>query len=71
MSDYVLVCTQEILPSGTCEGVTSWVDMSDIKAINPLTEFDQVVFGQVNGIILISFLTGHFAGRFVKWMGWK
>ena len=69
MADYVLVCTEETLPTGTCSGVTSWVDMSTIETINPLAEFDSTIFGIVNGSILLSFLIGHGAGRVVRWLG--
>ena len=69
MSDYVLVCTEETLPTGTCSGVTMWVDMHSIEAINPLNEFDIEIFGYVNMTILISFLVGHATGRLLKWLG--
>ena len=69
MADYVLVCTEDTLPIGTCSGVTTWVDMHSIEAINPLNEFDIDIFAYVNMTILISFLIGHATGRLLKWLG--
>lgn len=69
MSNFVLVCNQTTAPTtATCEGVTSWVDFSEI---NPVNQLDVSAFGLINGALLLSFLAGHFGGRLVKWLGKK
>lgn len=70
MAEYVLVCSEPILPSGTCSGTTNWIAYEQ-PVSNPLTELDIDVAMQVDGVLLTTFFSGHILGRFLKWLGRK
>lgn len=64
MTNYVLVCVDESLPTSTC-AVTEWVEYSTTLSIE---ELDLEIFAQVDGYLLIAFFTGHALGRLIKWL---
>ncbi len=49
----------------TCTGYVL-LEPVDVQAVQT---FDSELYTTVTGILLVSFLTGHLAGRTVRWLG--
>lgn len=62
-SEFVLLNTVEFenLQSGSLEQMN--------ETLNLLFSFDAQVFAIVEGGLIIAFLTSHFTGRVVRWLG--
>jgi len=39
------------------------------QTLNLLFAFDYEVFGIIEGALILAFLTSHYAGRMVRWLG--
>lgn len=51
-----------------CTGTVSALEAQSIVYLFP-SGFDVELFAMVNGAMLLSFITGHFCGRVVRWLG--
>lgn len=54
-------------PPDTCQGVV-FLEPHDVVTLANY-QFDTDVFLYVQGVLLVSFVTGHFLGRTVRWLG--
>jgi len=59
----------------TCPNL-ALVTSSELSSVNNLSElmevyfaFDSALFGVIEGALITAFLTSHFAGRVVRWLG--
>lgn len=53
----------------TCSGYVLVTVTEYKQQVGALSNFDKDVAYEVSGFMLLTFLSGHFAGRLVKWLG--
>lgn len=56
-------------PPDLCQGVIFIEPHDLINMTHPEFAFNQDVFNQVVGGIILAFVLGHFSGRVVRWLG--
>ncbi|WP_429065834.1 hypothetical protein [Aeromonas veronii] len=52
-----------------CQGYVLVTVTEYKQQVGALSNFDKDVAYEVSGFMLLTFMSGHFAGRLVKWLG--